>query len=146
MRRTGIRVACLALALGACGSAKEGPTPSTAPATVETSTTAPVTTETVPPESTSSSTPTSARATTTVAETRISATVAAVFASAKVIELAEPVQGFSEVALTASTRYRRSSGQPASLSDVRSGSTIQVTGVRSSATALVAREVVIPGG
>lgn len=74
----------------------------------------------------------------------IRATVASTFASARIILLANPVSGFTEVALGESTVYRRSSGARAALGDLAPGSVIEVKGQRGgSATTLLADEVVL---
>ncbi|MGH9155552.1 MAG: hypothetical protein ACRD1K_06910 [Acidimicrobiales bacterium] len=115
------------------------PEPSSSSIVAEATTTGPAETSTSVAASAQSS------PATTVAEVRIVATVAATFASARVIQLVEPVQGYSEVAFTSATRYRRSSGQAATLADLQPGSRIEVRGTRGSAAALLAREVVLLG-
>lgn len=95
------------------------------------------------PSSTSASTVPVAAPTTPAGEIAIRATVAATFASARVITLAEPVSGYTDVAFTAETRYRRAGGQAAALADLTPGTAVEVRGQRGSETTLLAREVVV---
>lgn len=112
------------------------PRATSAPPTTSSSETS---TTTTPP---TSAAPTSAPPTPAPSVT-ITATVAAAFASARIVQLAEPVQGYREVAFNASTRYRRADGSPASLADLQPGTRIQVRGTRTSGTTLLASEVVL---
>ncbi len=78
-------------------------------------------------------------------EVSLRGTVLTVFASARVLELDWPVNGYSRVALTEDTEYRLADGSPASLVDLDEGSTVEVTGEPGSPGSLIARLVVIVG-
>ena len=141
----------LCLGIGACGGggSKAGTTSSSAPATAATDS-SPVTNETAtsvdigsPGSVASTGSASTSRPGTTIAQTRFTATVAATFASARVIQLAAPVQGYEEVALSATTKYLRASGQPARLADIQTGARIEVRGTRGSGKAFLATEVVL---
>lgn len=135
----------LVLGGGGCSADSRGRTVNTRTTEPSSSVVTGVTTTEPSDTTTATSAQSSVRPATTAAEVRIVATVAATFASARVIQLAEPVQGYSEVAFTSTTRYRRSSGQAATLGDLQPGSRIEVRGTRGSAVALLAREVVLLG-
>jgi hypothetical protein len=126
--------------LAAC-SGSGTPSRTTAPTTATPPPTTVETTTTLPPVTTSVAATT--RPATTVPGVTITATVAAAFASARIVQLAEPVQGFAEVAFNSSTRYRRANGSPASLADLQPGTRIQVRGTRTSSTTLLATEVIL---
>ncbi len=102
-------------------------------------------------------TTTSAPATTTTAEVipttvgtpgevTIRGTVLSVFASARVIQIDPPVNGYSRVALTADTEYVAADGSEAGLQDVTEGSTVEVTGEPGAPGTLIARRVVLTTG
>jgi len=105
------------------------------------------TTEPPPSSSTSSTSSTTGGTPVTSApgEVTIRATVAAVFASAGVIRLVPPVDGYSTAAVGPATEYRRADGSPGVLQDVVDGSTVEVTGEPGAPGALIARSVVILG-
>ena len=69
--------------------------------------------------------------------------VSALFASARVLELDPPVDGYSSVALTGATEFRRADGSPATFADVDEGATVVVTGEPGSAGTVIAHLVVI---
>ena len=69
--------------------------------------------------------------------------VATSSASARVVTLAQPVAGFSNVALVADTEIVRASGAEATVSDVAPRATIEVTGRPGAPGTLVARRVVL---
>jgi hypothetical protein len=73
----------------------------------------------------------------------VRAVVATSSASARVVTLAEPVAGFSNIALVADTEIVRPSGAAATVSDLAPGATIDVTGGPGAPGALVARRVVL---
>ena len=104
--------------------------------------------ETPPPRSTtsSSSVSTSAVPTTTVpGDVTVRGTVLTIFSSARVLQLDPPVDGYSRVALTSETEYRRSDGSVATLADVAEGSTVEVTGTPGAEGSVIARRVVLVG-
>jgi hypothetical protein len=78
-------------------------------------------------------------------ETTVRGTVAAVSASARVLDLEAPVDGYTDVALSSDTEYRKADGSPGALQDVAVGSTVEVTGVPGAPGALLARRVVVVG-
>jgi hypothetical protein len=69
--------------------------------------------------------------------------VASVAASARVVTLAQPVGGVTNVALTADTEVVRSSGARAGAGDIATGATIEATGPPGTPGTLVARRVVL---
>ncbi|MGQ0745086.1 MAG: hypothetical protein ACT4OS_12310 [Acidimicrobiales bacterium] len=73
----------------------------------------------------------------------LSAVVAATFASARVLALAEPVNGVSEVVFDGSTRLTRVGGASASLADLRAGTRVEITGRANPAGGFVASAIVI---
>ena len=72
-------------------------------------------------------------------------TVLTIFSSARVLQLDPPVDGYSRVALTSDTEYRRADGSPATLADVEEGSTVEVTGTPGAEGTVIARRVVLAG-
>jgi hypothetical protein len=91
--------------------------------------------------------PTSVVTTVAAGAVTVRGTVLTVFASARVLQLDPPVDGYSKVALTADTEFRRADGSPGSLADVAEGSTVEVSGeaaVAAPAT-VIARRVVVVG-
>lgn len=153
MRRILLKSAAplVTVVLTACSGSgvRRPPTPAPTESTVATSSTEAetVTTnpETAPTTPSVSSTTKPQGPATSAPGLSVRATVAATFASARVIQFVAPVQGISEAALTTATRYRRSNGQPATLADVRSGSVIEVRGQRGTGAAILATEVVLIG-
>jgi len=94
--------------------------------------------------SSSSTSPTSPIPTTAVAgDVTIRGTVLTIFSSARVLQLDPPVDGYSRVALTDDTEYRRADGSPATLADVDEGSTVEVTGTAGAEGTVIARRVVL---
>ncbi len=72
-------------------------------------------------------------------------TVLTVFASARVLQIDPPVDGYSRVALTEETEYRTAGGSAATLQDVDEGATVEVTGQPGAPGSLIARLVVLGG-
>ncbi len=68
-----------------------------------------------------------------------------IFSSARVLQLDPPVDGYSRVALTSDTEYRRADGSAATLADVAEGSTVEVTGTPGAEGSVIARRVVLVG-
>ncbi len=131
---------------GACsdddGSGSDATVPRSAVPTSTTSTTVPAvapTTVTPPPVS---SVPT----TVATGEVTIRGTVLTLFASARVLQIDPPVNGYSRIALTEETEYRTASGGAASLQDVEEGSTVEVSGEPGAPGTLIARLVVVSSG
>ena len=82
--------------------------------------------------------------TTTVAsEVTHSGVVGAFTPSARIVTLAQPVDGFTTVALTADTQIVRASGAPAAATDLVPRATIEVTGRPGAPGTLVARRIVL---
>ncbi len=108
---------------------------------------APVTTATTTTGASGATTSTTAgsTATTVAGDVTLRGTVLTVFASARVLELDPPVNGYSRVALTSDTEYRLADGSAGSLIDIQEGSTIEVTGEPGSPGSLIARLVVLAG-
>jgi len=77
------------------------------------------------------------------AEVTVRGVVAGVFASARVVQLNPPVNGISNIALTADTELVRSGGARATLNDVSPGATIEAVGRASNADTVVARKVTL---
>ena len=73
----------------------------------------------------------------------ITGVVTSVFASAQVIMLAEPVEGFTYVAVTGETKITLAEGGEAVLQDVQRGATIQATGEPGGADTLMAEQIVV---
>ena len=73
----------------------------------------------------------------------VRSTVLTIFSSAQVVQLDPPVDGYSKVALTSETEYRRADGSPASLADVQEGSTVEVRGEAGAPGTVIARQVVL---
>ena len=69
--------------------------------------------------------------------------VAQTLASARVVVLTEAVSGFRNVAFTADAEVVRANGAPATLNDIATSATIEVTGRPSTADSLLARRVVV---
>ena len=149
----GVVVVMVGVGVGACSDGGSDETVSPAATTTSTSrlasttVAAPVTT--APPitggSAATTSTTTGSTATTVAGEVTLRGTVLTVFASARVLELDPPVDGYSRVALTSDTEYRLADGSPGSLIDVVEGSTIDVTGEPGSPGSLIARLVVLAG-
>jgi len=140
-------VALVALVVGggACSGGGSGPS---APATTTLSTAlAPPTTSGPAPATTATpvltAVPTTVPTTGLAGEVTIRGAVLTVFASARVLQIDPPVDGYSRVALTSDTEYRTRGGSPASLQDVDEGSTVEVTGSPGSPGTLLARLVVV---
>jgi hypothetical protein len=76
-------------------------------------------------------------------EVTVRATVALLFASARVLQLDPAVNGYSRVALGPDTEYRRADGSAASFQDVEEGSSVEVTGEPGATGTLIARLVVL---
>ena len=76
-------------------------------------------------------------------EVTVRAVVATVSASARVITLAQPVAGFSNVALVADTEMMRPSGAPATMTDLAPRATLEVTGRPGAPGTLVARRIIL---
>jgi hypothetical protein len=89
----------------------------------------------------------SAPATTTsvpmAVESTVRGVVSGVFASARVITLAPPVQGVANVALTTDTELVRANGIRIGVNDIVAGATVEATGRPSTPETLVARRVVL---
>jgi hypothetical protein len=81
--------------------------------------------------------------TTTLAEVTVRGVVASVAASARVVTLAPPVGGVTNVALTADTEILRANGTRAAAGDIATGATIEATGAPGTPGTLVARRVVL---
>ena len=64
-------------------------------------------------------------------------------ASARVVVLTEAVSGFRNLAFTAETEVVRANGATATLNDIATGDTIEVTGRPGTADSLLARRVVL---
>jgi hypothetical protein len=79
----------------------------------------------------------------TATSTAITGTVMDVALSARIITLAEPVEGFEVVALTEQTKLVSPSGGEATLQDVRRGMRIQASGQAGESGALLAEVVLI---
>ncbi len=150
-RTVGLLAVGVLVAAGACSDG-DSDTPSSPSST---SSTAVVTATTVVTGGTGTTTTAGASATTvgglpTTAvgapgEVTIRATVLTVFASARVLQLDPPVNGYSRAALTSETEYRLADGSSGSLQDVDDGSKVEVTGEPGAAGTLIARRVVIVG-
>ena len=69
--------------------------------------------------------------------------VASVSASARVVMLAQPVNGFSTLAIAANTDIARANGARASLADVAPGATVEATGRPSTSGTVVVRRLVL---
>lgn len=69
--------------------------------------------------------------------------VATFSASARVVTLAQPVDGVSNVALVADTQIVRASGAAATVSDLVPRATIEITGRPGAPGTIVARMVVL---
>ena len=63
--------------------------------------------------------------------------------SARIVNLAQPVAGFTTVALAADTEIVRASGAPAAATDLVPRATIEVTGRPGASGTLVARRIVL---
>ncbi len=149
----------LVLVVGACSDDDPGPvapaatstststsvgTATTATTTVGSATTGPMTGATATTVSTVSTSPTTGSGD-GAGEVTIRGTVSVIFASARVLQIDPPVDGYSEVALTESTEYRRADGSLGSLVDVNEGSSIEVTGETGVTGSLIARLVKVVG-
>jgi hypothetical protein len=77
------------------------------------------------------------------AEVTVRGVVATVAASARVIQLRAPVNGFSDVALSTDTEIVRANGAPVTLNDVMPGANIEAVGRATNAQAIVARKVTL---
>jgi hypothetical protein len=86
------------------------------------------------------STPTS---TTLAPEVTVRATVGMFLASAQLVILAQRVSDVGNVLVAANTEVVRSSGAPASVSDLVEGAPIEVTGRPATPGSLVARRIVL---
>lgn len=84
-----------------------------------------------------------ASTTSTRPEVTIRGVVATTSASARVITIAPAVQGITDIAVAGDTEIRRADGRSATLADIPSGATIEVTGRPTNPTSLLARRVVI---
>ena len=141
------------VAAGACsddGGSEGTVSPATTTSTsrlASTTVAGPVTTGTATTggSATTTSTTTGSTATTVAGDVTLRGTVLTVFASARVLELDPPVNGYSRVALTSDTEYRLADGSAGSLIDIQEGSTIEVTGEPGSPGSLIARQVVLAG-
>ena len=70
--------------------------------------------------------------------------VAQALASARVVVFAQPVAGFTTVALTADAEVVRSNGTKAAITDAVAGATVEATGRPGTAGTLLARRLVVP--
>jgi hypothetical protein len=155
--RTLVVAGVLTASTGACSS--DGGSDAVAPAsttsgvrtstTVVTSTTGTPSTATTAPTSTTGGTGGVTTVTTggggLAGEVTVRATVASVFASARVLRFQAPVDGYSTAALAPDTEYRRADGSAGSLQDVNEGSTVEVTGAPGESGVVIARLVVVTG-
>ena len=69
--------------------------------------------------------------------------VSGVFASARVITLAQPVRGVTNLALTTDTELVRENGNRVGVNDIAAGATVEATGRPSTPDTLVARRLVL---
>ncbi|MEA2686726.1 MAG: hypothetical protein QOE93_1921 [Actinomycetota bacterium] len=140
-------MALVVVVAGACSDGDSDGDSFAVTTTTSTSTPAPASTTTSiagGTVTTATSAPTTA--TTGVAgEVTIRGTVSGLFASARVLQFEPPVDGYSRVALTEETEYRRADGSPAAFIDVNEGTRVEVTGEPGSPGALIARLVVVLG-
>lgn len=150
LRVVGLLTAGVLVLGGACS---DGDSDTGSPSSTTTSTTgAAVTTTAVTGGTTATTvvvaTTVAGAATTTVSapgEVTIRGTVLTVFASARVLQLDPPVNGYSRAALTSETECRRADGSPGSFQDVNDGSQVEVTGEPGAPGTLIARRVVLVG-
>ena len=87
--------------------------------------------------------PTTTTTTTLAPEVTHSAVIATFTPSARIVNLAQPVAGFTTVALTADTQIVRASGATAAATDLVPRATIEVTGRSGAPGTLVARRIVL---
>ena len=139
----------VALLLGAgCSDgepAAPGPT-STQPAPPAPTSTVPpstVPTTTAPASTRPSTTRPGSTVTTARPEVTVRGVVAQTLASARVVVLAPPAGGFTNVAFTADTEVVRANGARAAITDIGPGATIEATGRPSTPDTLLARRVVV---
>jgi hypothetical protein len=131
--RSGVAVAAVVMAglvgLGACSDSDSDSAATTSPSSSSASTSAVPTTG----------------STAVAGDVTVRGTVLTIFSSARLLQLDPPVDGYSRVALTDDTEYRRADGSSASLADVDEGSTVEVTGAPGAEGTVIARRVVLVG-
>ena len=91
-----------------------------------------------PPASTATTT-----ATTVPGEVTVRGVVAQALASARVVVLAQPVSGFTTVALTGDTDVVRTDGAKATIADIVAGASVDATGRPGTPGTLLARRLVV---
>ena len=127
--RSGVAaVAVVVAALVGSGACSDGGSDSGAPPATTTSTSAAPTGSTAVP-----------------GDVTVRGQVLTIFSSAQVLQLDPPVDGYSRVALTSDTEYRRADGSSGSLADIGEGSTVEVTGSPGATGTVIARRVTLVG-
>ena len=76
-------------------------------------------------------------------EVTVRGVVGAFSASARIVTLAQPVSGITNVLVATSTEVVRSTGAPAAVTDLVARASIDVTGRPSAPDTLVARRIVL---
>lgn len=76
-------------------------------------------------------------------EVTVRGTVAATFASARVVTLQQAVNGYTQLALSTESEVARSNGARAAFSDITAGMTVEAVGRPSTPGTLLARRVVL---